>query len=155
MTNHTRHHWKLIPAIVMMTLIFIHSSMNGDESTLESDTLIHILGIPLTDTVVIVVRKCAHIIEYIVLGASIYFVTEDWYQAKKDQNQNAATRNANSLHKSLWQAWFVAFLYAVTDEIHQCFVPGRSGEIADVIIDSIGCLIGVAIMYIVLRRRDA
>ena len=152
MTNHQRHHWKPIPAIAVMTLIFVHSSMNGDASTLESDTLIHILGIPLTDTVVIVVRKCAHLIEYIVLGASMYFVTEDWHQAKK--NQNVESRITHALHGPLLKAWFAAVLYAITDEIHQCFVPGRSGEIADSLIDSIGGLIGVIVMCRILRRRD-
>ena len=106
MTNHMRQHWKLIPAIAMMTLIFIHSSMNGDASTLESDTLIHILGVPLTDTVVIVVRKCAHLIEYIVLGASMYFVTEDHSRKMQDQDRETKSRNANEMYGPFWKAWF-------------------------------------------------
>ena len=78
MNVYKRHPWKLIPPIIIMIIIFVHSSMDGDMSTLESDTLIRILGIPLTDTVVVVVRKCAHLTEYAVLGASMYLVTEDF-----------------------------------------------------------------------------
>ena len=39
-------------------------------------------------------------------------------------------------------------LYACTDEIHQLFVPGRSGMIRDVFIDSIGGIIGISIISI-------
>ena len=77
MMKNKRHPWKLIPAIIMMAGIFIHSSMNGDMSTLESDALIRILGIPLTDIAVVVVRKCAHLMEYAALGASMYLLTDD------------------------------------------------------------------------------
>ena len=37
-----------------------------------------------------------------------------------------------------WWAWAVAVLYAVSDEVHQTFVPGRNGWIVDVLIDSVG-----------------
>ncbi len=37
-------------------------------------------------------------------------------------------------------------LYAVFDEFHQTFVPGRCGDVADVIIDGFGALAG-AIVY--------
>ncbi|HEX2292317.1 MAG TPA: VanZ family protein [Gaiellaceae bacterium] len=42
-----------------------------------------------------------------------------------------------------WRAGVVAVLYAVVDEIHQSFVPGRQGAVADVLIDSVGVLAGV------------
>ncbi len=34
----------------------------------------------------------------------------------------------------------VAFLYAITDEFHQTFVPGRNGNCIDVMIDGAGIL---------------
>ena len=45
--------------------------------------------------------------------------------------------------------------YAAIDEIHQLFVPGRSGEIKDVLIDSCGSFIGIHFYYFVsmIRRR--
>ena len=33
--------------------------------------------------------------------------------------------------------------YAALDEIHQLFVPNRSGQVRDVLIDSVGILIGI------------
>lgn len=38
----------------------------------------------------------------------------------------------------------IGILYAASDEVHQLFVAGRSGKIADVVIDSIGILTGIA-----------
>lgn len=154
MIIHKRHYWKLIPPIIIMIIIFVHSSMDGDMSTLESDTLIRILGIPLTDTVVVVVRKCAHLTEYAVLGASMYLVTEDWQQAGTDRTDRTQEIKSRSLrYGPIWKAWLAASLYAVTDEIHQHFVPGRSAALVDILIDSIGCLLGVVIMRSILRWR--
>ena len=47
------------------------------------------------------------------------------------------------------------FLYAVSDEIHQIFVPGRSGEPRDVLIDTSGVLIGICLVrfHFSLRER--
>lgn len=52
----------------------------------------------------------------------------------------------------------LAFLYACTDEIHQLFVSGRSGEFRDVCIDSCGAftgiLIGLIIWKLVIKIRN-
>ena len=37
-------------------------------------------------------------------------------------------------------------LYAISDEIHQYFVPGRSAEIRDVLIDVLGANIGILLI---------
>jgi VanZ family protein len=37
----------------------------------------------------------------------------------------------------------VVFLYACSDEIHQLFVPNRSGELLDVLLDTFGGSLGV------------
>jgi len=39
----------------------------------------------------------------------------------------------------------IAYLYAVSDEIHQYFIPGRTGRFRDTLIDLIGILIGIFI----------
>lgn len=43
----------------------------------------------------------------------------------------------------------IGIAYAASDEIHQLMVPGRSGNIKDVIIDSIGILTGIALFLLV------
>lgn len=42
----------------------------------------------------------------------------------------------------------IGMTYAVSDELHQLMVPGRSGNIKDVIIDSIGILTGIALFLL-------
>ena len=42
----------------------------------------------------------------------------------------------------------------MTDEIHQLFISGRSGEIRDVCIDSLGVITGIIILLIILIRRE-
>ncbi|MBR3280633.1 MAG: VanZ family protein [Clostridia bacterium] len=39
------------------------------------------------------------------------------------------------------------FLYSITDEIHQLFVPGRSGNIKDCLIDTLGATLGAHFYY--------
>lgn len=49
-----------------------------------------------------------------------------------------------------WIAWLIAIIYAVTDEFHQSFVPGRHPSIWDVLIfDNLGALVslGLATRY--------
>lgn len=67
-----------------------------------------------------VVKKSAHIFEYTVL-----FLL--WFRALGNKNP--------------LQAITFSIVYAFTDEIHQLFVPGRTGRLRDVGIDSIGMMI--------------
>ncbi|MDN3437343.1 VanZ family protein [Planococcus sp. APC 3900] len=54
-----------------------------------------------------------------------------------------------------WKQLFLGFgmcvLFAVTDEIHQLFIEGRSGEARDVLIDSTGAAVGV-VVYIIAAK---
>jgi VanZ family protein len=58
-------------------------------------------------------------------------------------------------------AWVVAVLFGVSDELHQAFVPDRTGRPSDVLVDAIGAAIGVAVAFAILpaidrrRRRSA
>jgi VanZ family protein len=47
--------------------------------------------------------------------------------------------------KRWWLPWLMTFLYAVTDEFHQSFVPGRNPSPLDVGIDCIGAGIGLIV----------
>ena len=37
-------------------------------------------------------------------------------------------------------------IYAISDEIHQLFVPGRAGQVRDVLIDSAGSFLGIILV---------
>jgi VanZ family protein len=50
--------------------------------------------------------------------------------------------------RKLWVAWLLALLYAITDEFHQSFVPGRHPAVFDVIIfDNFGALISLWLVH--------
>ena len=51
----------------------------------------------------------------------------------------------------------ICFLYACMDEYHQTFVNGRTGQFSDVLIDSVGALLGCIIFKflfkLIMKRR--
>ncbi|WP_251555100.1 VanZ family protein [Neobacillus muris] len=52
-------------------------------------------------------------------------------------------------------AWLITFFYAMTDEYHQSFRPGRVSSFRDVLIDSFGAFIFLTVSYLVNRRMKA
>lgn len=54
------------------------------------------------------------------------------------------------IRKAFPTALFLGFLYACSDEYHQTFVSGRSGELKDVMIDTTGVLIGAVIIAFII-----
>lgn len=87
-------------------------------------------------------RKLAHFSIYTVLG--ILLEVNALYHFKKK-----------------WQISILAILagvlYAVSDEIHQTFVPGRSGQVSDVVLDTVGVISGVVLVtfinYIITKKK--
>lgn len=53
--------------------------------------------------------------------------------------------------KKIIFALVFCIVYAISDEVHQLFVPGRSGQVSDVMIDTIGAALGI-IMYVFVNR---
>lgn len=83
------------------------------------------------------VRKAAHFSIYTVLGVLLSI-------------------NSSYHFKNKWLCTLLpislGLLYAVSDEIHQLYVPGRSGEIRDVLIDSAGVVLGCLIVMLIYKR---
>jgi VanZ family protein len=50
-------------------------------------------------------------------------------------------------------AVFFASLYGITDELHQVFIPGRSCDIADWLVDTIAALLAAIIFLLVLHVK--
>jgi hypothetical protein len=80
----------------------------------------------------LVLRKIAHAAEYAILGALLVRATGKPIVALA-----------------------LGTLYAISDEIHQSFVPGRLGSPLDVAIDAVGVAIGVALWQLARARRLA
>lgn len=137
---------SLLLALSLMTGIFILSS-EGKESETTSESFAFIIidtihpeysDLPseaqndIWQTSQRIVRKLAHVILYLTLGFLVCICVESWFGPDKRKK-----------HK--WLAFAIGTLYAISDEVHQYFVPGRSCEVVDVLIDSIGVLLGVVI----------
>lgn len=76
------------------------------------------------------VRKNAHFFAYLVLGILVL---------------NALRRSNMIGYRGVLTALLIAVLYAISDEVHQLFIAGRSGEARDVLIDSAGASIGIVV----------
>src|SRR5438093_1320913 len=74
-----------------------------------------------------VVRKLAHFTEYLVLSVLLY--------------RALRARQRSSL-QAAGLAFVIAGLYAVSDEFHQWFVPGRTAAATDCLIDVSGAVAG-------------
>lgn len=85
----------------------------------------------ISEYLIFPVRKLAHFTLYFILGILIYNVINLY-----------STNNKKILLISI----LLCIIYACSDEIHQLFVPGRSGELRDVLIDSIGSILGIIIV---------
>lgn len=127
--------WAVV--VFWMAVIFYFSAQSGAESGGLSGWVVDALGavVPMVDSDVlsVAVRKGAHVAEYAVLGALLTWALRG---------------------RAAW-AIPVGVVYAATDEIHQLFVPGRAGQVSDVLIDSLGVALGVALVLLVRARRRA
>ena len=116
--------------LLWMLVIFMFSHQPAAISDTQSGVFVEQLQtwFPAVDSgfLTFIVRKSAHIFAYFVLGVLMFRVL----------------RQTNLARPMLW-AVVVCAIYAVTDEFHQLFVPGRSGEVRDILIDTVAATAGV------------
>lgn len=144
---------KLILLILWLIVIFLASNDNGTTSSSKSDyvskfiinIIENIKGEQFTsnetsefiDSSVLYIRKSAHFIEYLILGILTISVLSDYNLDKK----------------IIIYSFIFCLIYAMTDEIHQLFISGRSAKALDVIIDSVGSITGIFIYYLLIFKR--
>ena len=124
----------MIFTILWMGVIFIFSSQNGTQSSLNNLFVFKIfdsIGLNLStiivpETINYIIRKMAHLTEYFILGALLYKTCRCYLYVGFEIISIIA-----------------GFLYACSDEFHQYFVPGRSAKNWDVLIDTSGVVLGV------------
>ena len=146
----------LVLLIFQMFFIFTMSSFGPDSSNAQSNFFVDLIsGLmpiksgpvePILDlkTLIFFVRKTAHFTEYAILGLLFYLNLK--HHSNKKQSP-----------KLFALAILFSALYACTDEFHQLFVPGRTGQIFDVFVDTLGATFGCLIVLVVqkIRRRLA
>jgi VanZ family protein len=141
---------KILPwaaVILWMALIFFFSAQAAEQSDQLStgitkkiieavEKVIPGSGL-VAESMNHIVRKNAHFFAYLVLGALTV---------------NAFITSGVRGFRGIAAALIACVLYAASDEIHQLFVPGRSGQVTDVLIDSAGAAVGAAIAGIIRRK---
>ena len=126
--------WTLL--ILWMLFIFIMSSFNGVMSSNQSGSIAvliyNLFDISDTEKVSFIVRKCAHVSEFFILGILVINLVSKY--------------NVKHIY---FISFIICVLYASSDEFHQLFVPGRSGQVTDVLIDLIGVVLGLSIYCLI------
>ena len=114
-------------AVLWMGFIFYMSHQPAKISSVQSNNVVHVIKKVSKNEGIknninsFIVRKGAHMFLFCVL-AILFFI-----------------------------ALLLAFLYACSDEYHQTFVVGRSGQFKDVLIDFSGAFIGILIVSLIVN----
>ncbi len=129
--------------LLWLVVIFFFSSQNGQSSSDLSNGLLNFLEeftrLPLTNEFFsFLIRKLAHFTEYLILGI--------------------LSCNLVKQYRSLNKMEYLAILlfcitYAISDEVHQMFVNGRSPQVFDVFVDSLGSSVGIFLIYIMTKVK--
>ena len=152
----------MIPAIICMAWIFHLSAETAAQSSETSETVIHEILLRVdpqyaeeteeeqkvrVDALQFFVRKGAHFSLYALLSVLILL---------------PLTQVVPSFPAASVWAFIGTVLYAFSDEWHQSFVPGRSNELKDVLIDSSGALCGILLLTLlrtlylyIQKKRDS
>lgn len=141
-----------IPAVIMMIIIFVFSSKPAEVSDESSMTIAgyiysvfeKIYGNEKTDeermakleTLDHIVRKGAHVTEFALLAASFAWPLS----LDKMEGLRLAVTSVG-----------LAATYAAADEFHQTFVPGRSGNVKDICIDTAGAALGYGVFIFLMH----
>lgn len=149
-----RTHKFFLPALLIFQMIFIFtmSSFGHTSSDAQSNLFVDFIAqnfphvrhglennLISLSTLIFLVRKTAHFTEYAILGSLFFLNLKSWQRSK------------NSTSMNILLSLIFSFLYACTDELHQIFVPGRSAQFRDVLIDTLGASFGTLITYLTIK----
>ncbi len=117
----------IITILVKADLIDIPVSSLGEEEFIHS----------ISEQINNYIRKLAHFSAYLIFGVLVLNLSLCYFNNKK----------------AIFFTLVICLLYAISDEIHQVFVPGRAGQIRDVLIDFSGSVSGVFIIRLIDRIK--
>src|SRR5690625_733386 len=128
--------WTLVLCWMGMIFYLSHqpATVSSELSSSITQIFIHVIEITLPfvqlqqETWHFLIRKSAHFIAYLMLGI---FIIHALYVSDLRR------------YDGIIIAIAISCFYAISDEIHQIFIPGRSGEIRDVMIDTFGATSGI------------
>ena len=140
--------YGILLILFWLGVIFFFSNSDASASTVQTKIVINklveladnnsffnfiILKLTEKHSLVYSIRKLAHLTIFCILQIIVFAVMR---------------HNGKSIFKSTIYSMLAVVLYAIFDEIHQYFIPGRSCQLKDVFIDTIGGSVGLGISYI-------
>jgi len=138
----------IIPAYLLMIYILSHQTGHTSNEISEGivrrvlGKLFDITGNKLTsdklDTINYIFRKFLHFTEYMILAMLFYSMLKNL---------------PLSIHKRLLFSVLPTVIYSASDELHQLYVPNRTGQVSDILLDSSGAIAGALLMYYFERRK--
>jgi VanZ family protein len=137
-----RRKWWILAAILWMAVIFMFTQVPYSTGKNTSDTLqkllvtLHISGVDhaVVEQLNFFVRKLTHITVFGFL-AFLFFKSLEVYRF------------------AYIFSWILTVLYAMTDEYHQSFMPGRTASIKDVFLfDSVGAFLVLLVTFLIVRK---
>lgn len=140
----------LLLIIIWMVVIFLFSNQQGNASSVTSNKVTKeiIEVLPSTKNleenqkneivkkVNPIMRKIAHYTIYLIGGILIMFFISTIVQSEK---------------RGVLYSILIGLAYAITDEIHQMFMDGRTAKVTDVFIDTLGVITGIVI-YLTIKK---
>jgi VanZ family protein len=134
-----------LPVVAWMIFIFVGSTdlLSAEHTSRFIGPFLRWFAPDISEATIasiqLVVRKCAHVTEYAILAALLF---------------RAFRQNRPRLGRIFAVTFFIAAVYAALDEFHQSFVASRIGSPWDVLIDTSGVVIGLALCYGFRRRQN-
>ena len=138
-----------LPVLVWAAAIFIGSgdSLSTSNTSRLLEPLVHWVLPSLPDAAVAAImsaiRKGGHLTEYAVLSALC------WRAVRRPSRGDTRAWS----WKEAGIAVAIAAMYAVSDELHQAFVPSRTASSWDVLLDACGAASGLVLVWGVRRLR--
>lgn len=130
---------RLVLVVLWILFIWSRSLFAGPESSAQSNFVVTLiqpvfeaLGVTSIDTMGFIVRKAAHFTEYTILGVLLAWANPDKH--------------------IMWCEVVCGIAVPSCDETIQLFVPGRSGQLSDVMLDCAGVAFGM--FLVMLYRRS-
>jgi len=130
-----------VPVIIWMGLIFAFSGQSGIESQQISGSLTEWLlkkimpqaSQQLLEMYEGIIRTLAHFCVFAVLGGLSLLAAHFTFDGEIKLSSGVSSG------------------YALLDELHQMFVPGRTFQIGDILVDCLGAALGILIMRLILH----
>ena len=137
--------WSLVVIWMAVIFAFSHQSseVSGGLSSRLAEFILQLFGRPADAAAVSiadnVIRNISHGFVFFVLGLLVSYAFE--------------TVNVHEFANA-GLAFIVSSIYAVSDEVHQIFIPGRAGQLTDFLVDALGIVIAIVVYQLIKTMLD-